>query len=96
MYYLGIYLEGLTKTANSLGRSGVPAEIRTEHLLMTSLELYLYTDIVSVHCRTGSGSASGALSELITGGICIKIQNGRKQVLRRLLKKYYMIMCRLQ
>jgi hypothetical protein len=40
MYCLGVYLEGLRKTTNSLGRSGILAEVRTELLLITSLGLF--------------------------------------------------------
>jgi hypothetical protein len=76
MYFLDIYLEGLTKTANSLVRSGVPAEVRTKHLLMTSLEPYLYTGLVNIHCGTGSGSASGALSKLLWVGFVLKYKIG--------------------
>jgi hypothetical protein len=45
-YYLGIFLEGLKKSTKILRISGVTVEIRSQHIMNTSLELYRYTSLV--------------------------------------------------
>jgi hypothetical protein len=43
-----------------------------------------------MHCERYNGLVSGTLKESLIGGIRIKLQNGRKQILKLILDKEYM------
>jgi hypothetical protein len=54
-YYSGICLEGLKNTTTtSIRISDVPVEIRTEHLLDTSLEHYRLANLLGISRVKGS------------------------------------------
>jgi hypothetical protein len=52
MYYPESYQEELRKTTTNLMISGVPAEIRAEHLPNISLQRYRYTCLLDTEVST--------------------------------------------